>query len=147
VFEEGPFVAMGGQAETITTGLEQDWREGMTLSQVLTVAVALLAKDPSGAERTLTPDQLEVAVLDRQRPRRAFRRLAGPLLARLLSPDDPVHDVPHTDEPGPGLHDTLSRVDENGVPAPGSSQADDRRGGPAGEAEPSTPRSEEDGDS
>ena len=32
------------------------------------------------------PDQLEVAVLDRLRPRRAFRRLAGPLLERLLRP-------------------------------------------------------------
>ncbi len=109
VGDEGPFVAMGGQAEQITAGLTESWREGLTLAEVLTLAVSLLAKDPAGgADRVLGPAQLEVAILDRQRLRRAFRRLAGPLLERLLTPGDPTTDAPPTDDPRPGLHDTLT---------------------------------------
>ncbi|MBL8928920.1 MAG: proteasome subunit alpha [Kineosporiaceae bacterium] len=123
VGDEGPFVAMGGQAEQITTGLQESWREGMTLSEALTLAVSLLGRDAGNGAgpRTLGAGQLEVAILDRQRPRRAFRRLAGPLLERLLAPEDPTTDVPPVDDARPGLHDTLTG-DE--TPAPGESQAD-----------------------
>ena len=115
------YVAMGGQADPILTALTERWREGLTLSEALGLAVELLGRDSvSGVGSTpgssagapapvqLGPAQLEVAVLDRQRPRRAFRRLAGPLLERLLQPDDPTSGVPHTDDPRPGLHDTLT---------------------------------------
>jgi proteasome alpha subunit len=109
VGDEGPFVAMGGHAEQITGGLQESWREGMSLSETLTLATALLTRDPAGgADRTLTAGQLEVAILDRQRDRRAFRRLGGQLLERLLSPGDPITDAPATDDPRPGLHDTLT---------------------------------------
>jgi proteasome alpha subunit len=109
VSDQGGFVAMGGQAEQITTGLTERWRAGLSLSEALTLAVDLLGRDPAnGAPRALSPTQLEVAILDRLRPRRAFRRLAGQLLERLLQPDDPTIDAPHTDERRPGLHDTLT---------------------------------------
>ena len=109
VGDEGSFVAMGGQSEQITAGLQEDWRAGMTLAEALGLAVRLLGRDGSGGpERTLEPGQLEVAILDRQRSRRAFRRLAGPLLERLLTPGDPITDAPHTDDARPGLHDTLT---------------------------------------
>jgi proteasome alpha subunit len=103
------FVAMGGQAEQIQQALAERWREGLSLSQALSIAVEQLARDPAGTPSAeLAPAQLEVAVLDRLRPRRAFRRLAGSLLERLLTPGDPTTDVPHTDDPRPGLHDTLT---------------------------------------
>jgi proteasome alpha subunit len=104
---------MGGQAEQITTGLTERWREGLTLSEALALAAELLsgAVEANAPARTLAPTQLEVAVLDRLRPRRAFRRLAGQLLERLLRPDDPTTDVPHTDERRPGMHDTLTGDD------------------------------------
>jgi proteasome alpha subunit len=107
------FVAMGGQAEQIQTALGERWHEGLSLSEALVLAVELLARDPNGGQAAeLGPASLEVAVLDRQRPRRAFRRLAGPLLERLLSPGDPTSDVPPTDDARPGIHDTLTGNDE-----------------------------------
>ncbi len=109
VGDEGSYVAMGGQSEQITAGLQESWRAGLTLSEALALAVSLLAKDPAGgAPRTLPASGLEVAILDRNRSRRAFRRLAGSLLEKLLTPGDPTTDAPSTDDPTPGLHDTLT---------------------------------------
>jgi proteasome alpha subunit len=120
------FVAMGGQADQIQTALGERWREGLSLSEALSLAVEQLGRDPAGGPATeLPPAQLEVAVLDRLRARRAFRRLAGSLLERLLRPDDPTTDVPHTDDPRPGLHDTLTGVDDDAQASgePGSGQS------------------------
>jgi proteasome alpha subunit len=134
VADERGFVAIGGQADQIMSGLQEQWREGMTLSEALSLAVAELARDHSGgAARTLSTNQLEVAVLDRLRPRRAFRRLAGALLERLLAPGDPTTDVPHIDDRRPGLHDTLTEP-----PAPASGPRDGAEPGP-GQAPPSPP--------
>ncbi|HET9655344.1 MAG TPA: proteasome subunit alpha [Kineosporiaceae bacterium] len=134
VADERGFVAIGGQADQIMSGLQEQWREGMTLSEALTLAVSQLSRDHSGAgARALGTSQLEVAILDRLRPRRAFRRLAGPLLERLLNPGDPTTDVPHTDDGRPGLHDTLTDVE----PAPSG----------GGSATPSPTAPTENGDS
>ena len=65
----------------------------------LALAVGVLAADPAGgAPRRLGANQLEVAVLDRHRPRRTFRRITGQLLERLLSSDDPTRDAPPADD-------------------------------------------------
>lgn len=81
----------------------------MNLGDALVLAVELLGQDPTGGpSRTLTATQLEVAVLDRARPRRTFRRLAGPLLDALLSSENPTKDVPADDDAAPGRHDTLT---------------------------------------
>jgi proteasome alpha subunit len=123
------FVAMGGQADQIQSALGERWREGLSLSEALVLAVELLAPEANGtpaastppaapaAPAELGPGSLEVAVLDRQRPRRAFRRLAGTLLERLLSPGDPTSDVPPTDDARPGIHDTLTGNDETSTGA------------------------------
>ena len=109
VADEHGFVAMGGAADSIETGLKDRWRPGMSLGEALTLAVGELGKDPSGgAGRNLTAAQLEVAVLDRERPRRTFRRLGGALLEALLSTEDPTHDAPSEDDRTPGRHDTLT---------------------------------------
>jgi proteasome alpha subunit len=100
---------MGGTGEHITTGLKERWGPGMNIGDALALAVELLGQDPSGGpSRTLTGNQLEVAVLDRARPRRTFRRLAGPLLDALLSSEDPTTDVPADDDRAPGRRDTLT---------------------------------------
>ncbi len=83
VSDEQGFVAMGGQADTLTTGLGESYREGLSFDDALQLgARALGATDPP---RTLTAANLEVAVLDRQRPRRAFRRLQDLDVERILS--------------------------------------------------------------
>jgi proteasome alpha subunit len=92
VADEHGFVAMGGQAETIATVLRDEHSDDLTLEAALRLAVRGLAKT-DGEPRQLTPTQLEVAVLDRTRPRRKFRRLSGPALERLLGTgSEPSHE-------------------------------------------------------
>jgi len=83
VADEHGFVAMGGSAESITAGMSERYRDGMGLGDALELAVDLLGGTDE-ARRDLTADQLEVAVLDRNRPRRTFARLTGARLAALL---------------------------------------------------------------
>ena len=99
VADEQGFVVMGGQADQISSGLSERWQPGMSLATVLTLAVEMLAREPSGnGSRALGTAQLEVAVLERSRDRRAFRRLTGSLLERLLAPADPTSDLPPGDD-------------------------------------------------
>ncbi|MDP9392897.1 MAG: proteasome subunit alpha [Actinomycetota bacterium] len=101
VADEQGFVAMGGSAESISTTLGERYREGLSLREAVSLAVEVLGRDPGGgAARELRPTSLEVAVLDRNRPRRKFRRVVGTALDRLLGtegvasvrtpPDDPA---------------------------------------------------------
>src|SRR4029078_6591562 len=84
VADEQGFIAMGGAGEHITEGLQARCTPRMNLGTALGLAVELLKQDPAGGpSRILTASQLEVAVLDRARPRRTFRRLVGPLLSAL----------------------------------------------------------------
>jgi len=86
VADEHGWVVMGGQAERLGGLVEEAWHAGMSLRDVLRLAVRALGSpsDEGGEQRTIPAAQLEVAVLDRTRPRRAFRRLAGPVLEDLL---------------------------------------------------------------
>ena len=81
VADEHGYLAMGGQAEEITAALSSRWRSGLDLDQSLRAAVESLAAAAAGAP---SPDQLEVAVLDRARPRRTFRRLTPDRVAAAL---------------------------------------------------------------
>ncbi len=109
VSDQDGFVVMGGASSAAEEVLKTRWHEGMTLGAALILAVQALATDPGGGPpRTLAPEQLEVAVLDRHRPRRKFRRIVGPLLADLLNAESPTAHAPEADESVPGHHDTLS---------------------------------------
>ena len=93
VADERGHVVMGGQAEQLAERLAAGWRPGMDLADAVVLAVAVLGSAPEGEARVLDPAHLEVAVLDRTRPRRAFRRLPAPLLAELLA-RGPADDAP-----------------------------------------------------
>ena len=85
VYDEHGFVVMGGQADTITTYLQERYTEAPALDAALHLAVDALGHD-SDEFRQLPPSQLEVAVLDRTRTQeRKFRRLSGHTLDGLLN--------------------------------------------------------------
>ena len=88
VADEHGFVAMGGQAEGIHALLARDWRAGMTLAEAIRISVSALGSanqtEDGTPARALGPGQLEAAVLDRHRPRRAFKRLSTEALTELL---------------------------------------------------------------
>ncbi|HEY2812210.1 MAG TPA: proteasome subunit alpha [Acidimicrobiales bacterium] len=80
VMDEQKFSVLGGEAEEITQRIETAWRDELSLADALPIAVAALA----GPERTLTADDLEVAVLRRRNGRRAFHRIEGDALEQLV---------------------------------------------------------------
>ena len=88
VVDEPDLIVMGGQADTVTSHLREHFRSGMTLKEALEVGVkALSTVSPvtaNGGPTLLGAGQLEVAVLDRRRPKRAFRRVVGAALRGLL---------------------------------------------------------------
>jgi proteasome alpha subunit len=82
VMDEQHFSVLGGEAVEITQRIESTWRDGLSLAESVPIAVAALA----GPERTLTADDLEVAVLRRANGRRAFHRVEGDALTELVPP-------------------------------------------------------------
>jgi proteasome alpha subunit len=86
VADEHGFVAMGGKAEELVTYLKANHRAGLSLEDAMDVAVRALGGQEA---RDFEPDSLEVAVLDRTRPRRKFKRLLGARLAGLMPVREP----------------------------------------------------------
>lgn len=109
IFDEPGFVVMGGQAETIANQMRETYQDGLDLQEAVQIAVrALAAANRDGTTpRELGGAQLEVAVLDRTRLKRKFRRIEGAALTALLPTAEAPADEP-ADEPEP---------DESGAPA------------------------------
>ncbi|HYX98452.1 MAG TPA: proteasome subunit alpha, partial [Mycobacterium sp.] len=83
------FVVMGGTTEPIATALKDSYAENANLADAVHIAVnALKAGSGNGDDNTLDVTTLEVAILDVNRPRRAFRRITGSALERLLPEPD-----------------------------------------------------------
>jgi proteasome alpha subunit len=128
VVEEQGFVVMGGQADQVATVVKERYREGLTLAGAMEVAIAALSSQatsqgaPAGQANGDTPAaitgaQLEVAVLDRTRAHRMFRRLSGDRLDALLAEASGANgagsaaDAAAATEPGTG-------ASPDGPPAP-----------------------------
>jgi proteasome alpha subunit len=108
ITDEPQFVVMGGTTEPISAKLKDTYRPGLELAEAVAIAVEGLeaASTPGGtpatsggnggaqASRTLGVSALEVAVLDRSRPRRTFRRIAGAALTELLPEENRAVDAP-----------------------------------------------------
>ncbi|GAA2048675.1 proteasome subunit alpha [Williamsia deligens] len=92
IADETRFMVMGGTTESITTAMKDTYAADADLATALQGAVAALgapAPTPNGSTqpsepRVLAAGDLEVAVLDRGRPRRAFRRLSADAVAAIL---------------------------------------------------------------
>ncbi len=94
VFDEPDFVVMGGQAEAVSSALRSGFQARLPLAEALVLGASALATGAAAsngnagksgtAAATLPPQKLEVAVLDRNRTKRTFRRISGTALRDLL---------------------------------------------------------------
>ncbi|HEX5614589.1 MAG TPA: proteasome subunit alpha [Acidimicrobiia bacterium] len=71
VMDEQGFSVLGGQAEAISEAVRAEYADGLDLG----AAIRLGAKALGTTEGPLGAEQIEVALLERTRPRRAFRRV------------------------------------------------------------------------
>lgn len=92
VMDEPGFMAMGGQAEAISNVLRDRHDMSADLKTALHLAAEALGSvgGENGQTRNLDAKQLEVAVLDRRRKGRAFRRIQGASLITLLKGEEDV---------------------------------------------------------
>ena len=74
VVEEHGWVVIGGRADHIASELEEKWTPGLNLGQALEIGISVL-QGAEESKREIDVANLEVAVLDRKRPRRTFNRL------------------------------------------------------------------------
>ena len=84
VADEEGIVVMGASAEEIGTVLRENRSDDMDLSAALKLAVRALGVSDS-EPREIAANALEVAILDRTRPRRTFRRLSDAAVGEILA--------------------------------------------------------------
>jgi proteasome alpha subunit len=98
VADEQGYVAMGGQVDQVAAALKERFEEGLPLARALGIGVHAL--EQQDADRHLEAGQLEVAVLDRDRDHRLFRRLPAARIEQLLeeaaaeAPPEPAPEAP-----------------------------------------------------
>jgi proteasome alpha subunit len=91
ITDEDGIAVLGGETDTIMDRLRANARKDWALEAALVAAVGALA----GPERTLVPEDLEVAVLERAaiergNGRRAFRRIDSAEIAERIQPRPPA---------------------------------------------------------
>lgn len=110
ISDETRFLVMGGATEAITAAMREKYQPDLPLEAALRLAVEALgtpqdtsgsngSSTPASAPRVLTSGDLEVAVLDRNRPRRAFKRFSAGTVDELLPAAD---DESAAGDPEPG---------------------------------------------
>ncbi|MDG4801117.1 proteasome subunit alpha [Micromonospora sp. WMMD980] len=129
VNDEPGRMAMGGQSEAIAGVLKNEHRPEMSLSEAVRAAMKALSSvgGDGGAARTIAANQLEVAVLDRARVGRTFRRITGAALSALLD-GDAEGDV----APAPGRAKTPTVPTEEAKKPTTSAGSADLEGNPEG---------------
>jgi proteasome alpha subunit len=102
IADEPHFVVMGGTTEPIIAALNESYTENASLGDAVSIAVGALGAGGNGAEpRTLGPSTLEVAILDANRRRRAFRRITGAALEALLPAGESAAEAAEAGESKP----------------------------------------------
>jgi proteasome alpha subunit len=92
--DEPHYLVMGGTTDPIAAALKKSYKENASLPDAVKLAVKALragtGSNGSGSAepQTLGVSTLEVAILDQNRPRRAFRRITGSALESLLPKSD-----------------------------------------------------------
>jgi proteasome alpha subunit len=78
-------VAFGGQADQVSAQLKERYSDGMSLAEAFGAALSALSVPGNGDSNEVVASQLEVAILDRARDHRTFRRIRTARLDELLS--------------------------------------------------------------
>ena len=146
VTDEPGFVAFGGQADQVSAALKERYSDDMSLSEAFAAALAALSA-PGNGERTERTEfaaaQLEVAILDRARDHRTFRRIRAARLEELLAEARPAPAAETADDssdaapPGAAPAGTAPAGTAPAGTAPDSS-------GPSSSTGPSSPSSPSD---
>jgi proteasome alpha subunit len=127
ISDEHGYVAMGGQSEAISNVLKQGYHDDIALAGALALAVKALGSvgGDGGAPRLFTGKQLEVAVLDRGKTGRVFRRVTGAALDALLASAQPPAPEPAAETEAETPAETSAKaapaepvVTEDAEPAP-----------------------------
>ena len=117
VTDEQGYVGIGGSSEELTQHLRDDYREDWDLGSGVRAAVRALG---NGGERTVPTEDLEVAVLDRTRGRRKFRRLSDDEVIGILAQAD-ASEAGEDSATGAGTDEPAS----GGIESPGGPTATD----------------------
>jgi proteasome alpha subunit len=125
VADEHGFVVMGGQADKVAAVLKERYAAGMSLTAAMTLAIAALSGQGDGASaEPVAASQLEVALLERSRTHRAFRRLTGTRLDALLAESMPKAATTAGEPAGPESAGAAQTGPQAGSAAPGSGTSD-----------------------
>jgi proteasome alpha subunit len=122
VGDEHGYAVMGGDAETVTSYLEEHYSEGASLDAALAVTVAALGHATEGGQttdRVIPVADLEVAVLDRTRTQpRKFSRIRPARLDELLGDRGPSEAAPAEAPDAPDAPATPATSDGDDGDAP-----------------------------
>src|SRR5580700_7132168 len=94
VTDEPGFVAFGGQADQVSAALKERYSPGMSLAGAFAAALGALSASGNGERTEMPASQLEVAILDRARDHRTFRRIRTARLEALIAEDRPAAEAP-----------------------------------------------------
>jgi proteasome alpha subunit len=135
VSDEPGFVAFGGQADQVSAALKERYSEGLSLAQAFAAALAALAAPSNGEQRPdVVAAQLEVAVLDRARDHRTFRRIRAARLEELIG------EVRAANQKAAEAAKTPETPADSGTPAESAEPADSGPPtGPDGDDAPPSP--------
>ncbi|THV26137.1 proteasome subunit alpha [Glycomyces paridis] len=105
--DEPGYLAMGGDADRLKEVLAEGHDFAAPLADAFALALRALSSDGgNGTRRELTKDVLEIAVLERARPGRAFRRIEGLALDALLAQTESESDTDDGAAEGDATTDT-----------------------------------------
>jgi proteasome alpha subunit len=156
VTDEPGFVAFGGQADQVSAALKERYSAGMSLTEAFAAALGALTATSNGERTELAATQMEVAILDRTRDHRAFRRIREARLEELIaesraadakSSPPPETPAPESAPPAGSAPPTGGQAPSSGGPAPstgsepptGPERGNTDRGGGIGGGDPTPP--------
>jgi proteasome alpha subunit len=120
VTDEPGFVAFGGQADQVSEALKERYSDGMSLAEAFSAALDALSA-PGNGSNEITASQLEVAILDRARDHRTFRRIRAARLEELIGETRTTTDADPSAPSDPSASSDAAPAGDAGTPTPADS--------------------------